>query len=85
MVLKNIHSIVKFPTISKICLEQSFLTFRTFGSFHSGTAVIEKIYNVQLFILIAVFNVICPVHPEFTLSESTASPRLPQGPVDGLL
>lgn len=46
MALKNIHSIVKFPTISKICLEQSFLTFRTFGSFHSGTAVIEKIYRM---------------------------------------
>lgn len=85
MVLKNLHSIAKFPILSKIHLEQPFLTFRTSDFFHNGTTMLEKIYSVQLFTVIAGFNVICPVHPKFTLSESTASPRLPQGPVDGLL
>ena len=84
MVLKNICSIVKFPTLSKIHLEQPFLTFRTFDFFHNGTAVLEK-NSVQLFTVIAVFNVICLVHPKFTLSGSTASPRLPPGPADGSL
>ena len=85
MVLKNIHSIAKFPTLSKIHLEQPFLTFRTSDFFRNGTAVLEKMYSVQLFTVIAVLNVICPVYPKFTLSASTASPRLPQGPVDGSL
>lgn len=85
MVLKNICSIARFPPLSKIHLEQPFLTFRTFDFFHNGTAVLEKIYSVQLFTVIAVFNVICPAHPKFTLSESTASPRLPQGLADGSL